>query len=152
MEAANVREPTRAPRATLIGVVACSRCSSLISTVVMPARRVLALEADVLDVLSVAVAFVGAIAIELQAGGARLDRLVHMTADGIEDVQIDVRRTVAPRDGELERTGAEAAAFVDHAVAVVVDGVEAKLRAGRRAHGRERDAVAGEMRRQTGGP
>jgi hypothetical protein len=64
--------------------------------------------------------------------GARW-RLFHFYEVRRHERQIDVGGAVAPSDRELEHARFFSAAFVDDAVAVVVDGVEAKLGSSRHA-------------------
>ena len=109
---------------------------------VVPARRLEAVEVDVLDVLPVAPLVGRAVAIEVEAARGRPRALAAATRSsaGVTSARFTSAAAGAPRDGELQEPRLHAAALVDDPVAVVVDGVEAELRPRRRARLHERRA------------
>jgi hypothetical protein len=99
-------------------------------------------EDDVLEVLpATAPVAAGTLAVFLQPASGRATFDFGHLAAGIGDQEIDVGFGLAPRCDELQIARADAAAFLEQAVAVVVDAVEAELGPGGDAGRLERDAI-----------
>src|SRR4051812_31696938 len=87
---------------------------------VAPAHRldaVVEVEVDVLRVLLMA-AVVWAVLLELEPRWRAPTALVDVCGFRVRHREVHVRRAVTPRDHELEHARADAAALVDHAVAI----------------------------------
>ncbi len=101
---------------------------------VVPARRLRPVEEDVFRVLAAAAVLTRAVAVEVEPRRRRARvGSRHALVRRRHDREVHVGLRSAPRDGELQEAGLHAAPFVDDPVAVVVDRVEAELRARRRA-------------------
>ncbi len=136
------------PKCTGTGESAPCRSTSTMSTSYEPPRRLLSVEVDVLDVLAAASVVARAVAVDVESAlGRSIAAAGQSLVTRSDEREVHVRRGGVPRDRELQEAGLQPAAFVDDAVAVVVDRVEAELRPGRRAcHGERRPGGRCEVR------